>query len=123
MAKNPVVWFEVMGQDTDKLLSFYGEMFSWPLQPAPNASMEYHVLQRPEKGIGGGIGKMPEGAQGFSTFYVHVEDVQASLDRAQRLGGKVLMPLMTLPDGMKIGMFSDPEGHPVGVCNFEESSK
>ena len=26
---NPVVWFEVMGQNTDKLRSFYADLLGW----------------------------------------------------------------------------------------------
>ena len=42
-------------------------------------------------GIGGGIGPSPEGVNRV-TFYVDVDDLQAYLDKAERLGGKTVMP-------------------------------
>ncbi len=46
---------------------------------------------------------------------VNVADVEKSLGQAKKLGGKQLMPPTKLPDGMTIAVFSDPEGHPVGL--------
>ena len=32
---NPVVWFEVMGQNADKLRSFYGNLLGWKFSAYP----------------------------------------------------------------------------------------
>lgn len=110
--KNSIVWFEVMGQNTDKLLPFYQEMFDWELEKAPD--MNYHMLGDVEKGIPGGVGQVPQGT-GWTTFYVNVESLDNSIASAERMGGKVLMPSTPLPDGANIAVISDPEGHPVGL--------
>ena len=67
-------------------------------------------------GIGGGIGQMPDGHEGYATFYVDVDDVEAALAEAERLGGARLMGPETVMEGLTIGLFSDPEGHVVGVA-------
>jgi predicted enzyme related to lactoylglutathione lyase len=67
-----------------------------------------------EGGIGGGIGEPQDGDPTHVTFYVAVEDLQATLDKAVSLGGTVLMPIMELPM-VTLAMFSDPEGHPIGI--------
>ena len=112
--KNSVVWFEVMGQDTDKLLPFYQEMFDWKLAAAPN--INYHMLEDADvkQGIPGGVGQAPQGT-GWTTFYVNVESLDHSIACAERMGGKTLMPVTPLPDGASIAVISDPEGHPVGL--------
>ena len=56
--------------------------------------------------------------QGWTTFYVSVESVEQSLEQATALGGRVLMPAHTMPDGGVIGVFADPEGHPIGVVSM-----
>jgi predicted enzyme related to lactoylglutathione lyase len=66
-------------------------------------------------GIGGGIGKMPEGFDGYATFYIEVPDVEAALATAEKLGGTRVMGPETPMEGLTIGMFSDPEGHLIGV--------
>jgi predicted enzyme related to lactoylglutathione lyase len=68
-------------------------------------------------GIGGGVGKAPQGP-GWTTFYVQVKDIRASIARAEALGGKVLMPVMKIQEG-EIAVVADPEGHPVGFATTE----
>jgi predicted enzyme related to lactoylglutathione lyase len=113
---NTVEWFEVMGRDANKLRGFYGELFGWKFQMAPDASMDYGMTDKAQTGIGGGVGKAPMGA-GWVTFYVSVDDVSAMIARAQKLDAKVLMPATKLPDGMTIAIVTDPEGHPVGLVS------
>ena len=115
----PVVHFEVMGRDVEKLRTFYAALFDWQIN-ADNP-VQYGIVDRESNvnaegvGIGGGIGQMPEGHPGYSTFYVEVPDVEAALAKAEGLGGTRLMGPEKVMDRIEIGMFNDPEGHVVGV--------
>jgi predicted enzyme related to lactoylglutathione lyase len=115
----PVVHFEVIGRDPDKLQSYYSELFGWEIQ-ADNP-MRYGVVAREGNtnpggaGIGGGIGTGPEGYDGHVTFYVEVPDVEDALAKAESLGGSRMMGPDKVADGVEIGLFGDPEGHVVGV--------
>ena len=119
----PVVHFEVMGRDGEALKRYYGELFEWRIDSGN--PMNYGLVDREGNlngdgiGIGGGIGQMPDGidAPGALTFYVQVPDVEASLAKAERLGGTRLLGPAEVMDGLVIGMFADPEGHPVGVMS------
>ena len=53
------------------------------------------------------------------TFYVETPDVAASLAQAERLGGRTLMPVMKIDDATTIGLFTDPEGHVVGLIQAQ----
>ena len=66
-------------------------------------------------GIGGGIGAVPYGQPGHVTFYVEVPDVEAALSKAESLGGSRVMGPQKVMEGVEIGLFSDPEGHTVGL--------
>jgi predicted enzyme related to lactoylglutathione lyase len=84
--------------------------------------MKYGVVQREEgnvaddgRGIGGGVGTGPEGYDGHVTFYVEVPDVEAALAQAESLGGSRVMGPDKPMEGIEIGLFTDPEGHLVGV--------
>jgi predicted enzyme related to lactoylglutathione lyase len=113
----PVVHFEVIGKDADKLQSYYAEMFGWKID-ADNP-MKYGLVERevnPEgAGIAGAVGQGPEGHEGHVTFYVEVPDVEASLAQAESLGGTRMMGPMSPVEGVTIGLFSDPEGHVIGL--------
>jgi len=49
------------------------------------------------------------------TFYVGVDDVTASLEKAVSLGGSIVMPEMQVMEDVIIGIFTDPEGHVIGL--------
>ncbi len=91
----PVVHFEIIGTDAGKLQKCYAEMFDWEID-ASNP-MGYGEVSRDGNvrddgiGIGGGVAGSPEGYGGHVTFYVEVPDVEASLARAESLGGIRIM--------------------------------
>jgi uncharacterized protein len=108
---NPVVRFEIGAADDRPLVRFYGELFGWGLQGVADG---YTVVDtRGGGGINGGIGRS-QGGEPWATFYVEVEDLGASLDRAEALGGRTVMPVTELP-GMAFAMFDDPDGLLVGL--------
>jgi uncharacterized protein len=116
----PVVHFEVIGKDAAKLQSYYGELFGWQFD-ADNP-MQYGMVPREGNvnaegiGIGGGVGGGMEDYEGHVTFYVEVPDVEAALQKAESLGGKRMMGPDSPPGAqVEIGLFSDPEGHVIGV--------
>ena len=41
--------------------------------------------------------------------------MQAYLNKAEKLGGKTVMPPTTLTDDMSLAMFTDPEGNFIGL--------
>ena len=112
---NTVEWFEVLGKYPAKLRGFYGELFGWKFQLAPDASMDYGMTDKEQTGIGGGVGAALEGS-GWVTVYVSVADVGASVARAEKLGAKVLMPITDIGN-MFIAVVADPEGHPLGLLH------
>ncbi|MDQ4133028.1 MAG: VOC family protein [Actinomycetota bacterium] len=115
----PVVHFEVIGKDGQKLTSFYSGLFGWTID-AGNP-MRYGIVLREGNtnadgvGIGGGIGQGPDGYDGHLTFYVEVPDVGAALAQAESLGGTPMMGPDEVMEGLVVGLFNDPEGHLVGL--------
>jgi uncharacterized protein len=117
---NPVVHFEVVGKDRGTLESFYTQLFDWKLNEV-GGPMEYATIETGgDGGIGGGIGAAPDGGSGHVTFYVQVDDVQAALDKAESLGGSAVGPPMEIPGGGTIAVFTDPEGHLIGLWKGQE---
>ena len=111
----PVVWFEVVGKDGPALQQFYSKLFDWQIADAGDGS-GYGLVSAAEKGIGGGIGPSQDGGAGHVTFYVEVDDPAAVLARAEKLGGKTIMPPMELPQfHLTFALMVDPEGHLIGL--------
>jgi predicted enzyme related to lactoylglutathione lyase len=115
----PVVHFEVIGKDAEGLQRYYAALFGWEMD-ADNP-MNYGMVAREGNtnadgaGIGGGIGRGPDGYEGHATFYVEVPDVEAALAKAEELGGTRVMGPETIMDQVELGQFTDPEGHLIGV--------
>ncbi|TML41860.1 MAG: glyoxalase [Actinobacteria bacterium] len=115
----PVVHFEVVGKDGDKLKKYYSELFGWEIDS--NNEMSYGMVSREGNqapdglGIGGGIGAGPEGYEGHVTFYVAVDDIEEALQKAESLGGSRVMGPERIMDMLDLGQFKDPEGHLIGL--------
>jgi uncharacterized protein len=110
---NPVVHFEVLGKDAEATQSFYAKIFDWPMEKV----MDTYAMVKPEgeNAIAGGVGATMQGTPGHSTFYVEVDDLQATLDAIEAAGGSTVQPPMDVPNGPSIALFKDPDGNLVGL--------
>lgn len=127
MDPRPVVHFEVIGADPQRLRDYYGQLFGWRFDtPSPVASEvsdpnSYGFLDlittADGTGIRGGVGGGP-GFASHAVFYVAVPDVEAALRQAEELGGTRLLGPVTSPNGLVVGQFADPEGSLVGVAGI-----
>jgi uncharacterized protein len=113
---NAIIHFEIMGTDPSKSQKFYADMFGWKLgDPAPELG-NYAMVDGASAGLSGGIGSEGPGGRIRTTFYVDVPDLQAALDRAVELGGKVASPPMTIPGtAISLAQFTDPDGNLIGL--------
>lgn len=122
---DPVVHFEVIGADPERLRSYYGELFGWEFDTSSSVAEavsepgNYGFVERittsDGTGIPGGVGGGP-GYQGHSIFYIGVADVEAALQKAERLGGRRRMGPVQAPTGLVVGHFTDPAGNLIGVA-------
>lgn len=107
-----VVHVEVVGKDGAALQEFYKDVFGWNLDTNNPGG---YGMYRQEGGLTGGIGASNDGGPGHVTFYVHTDDPQGVLDRATAKGGRVIMPLTEVAPETTVALFTDPEGHIVGI--------
>ncbi len=120
---DPVVHFEIIGDDPDRLRGYYGELFGWtfalggPVAPAVSEAGNYGFVEAGDgAGIPGGVG----GGAGYESralFYVGVPDVEAALQKAESLGGRRSMGPERAPGGtLVVAHFIDPAGNLVGLA-------
>ena len=106
-----VVHWEVQAKDPATQQRFFGELFSWEVDT--NNPQSYGMVASAGKDtIGGGIG----GGDGQSrvTIYVQVDDINATLAKAEELGARTVMPRTDI--GMIVmAQFLDLEGNVIGL--------
>lgn len=121
----PVVHFEVIGKDPDRLRAYLWQLFGWhfdtpsPVAPEVSEQDKYGFLDLIATadgtgirgGVGGGLAYQPH-----ALFYVGVPDVEEALRKAEHLGGTRVMGPATSPSGLVVGHFTDPEGNLIGVA-------
>lgn len=110
----PVIHFEIMGGEGTQLETFYRELFGWKINS--NNPMKYGIVETEggPGGINGGVGFTNDGSKRVS-IYAQVKDLQATLDRAEHLGAKTILPPTEVPGGPRLAMFADPAGNITGL--------
>jgi hypothetical protein len=121
----PVVHFEIIGQDPARLRRFYADLFGWELNTADAVTDtvsepgQYGFLDASKIGgalpANGGVGGGP-GHQPHTIFYVGVPDVADALRQAEALGATRTMGPEGVPGQLVVGQFTDPEGNLIGVA-------
>jgi predicted enzyme related to lactoylglutathione lyase len=116
MTHGTIGWVQVGTDDPGSAKRFYGELFDWTFatDPAGGANYElasYAGAERPHGGIFDTEGKSPNHA----VFFVTVSDVEATVEQAERLGGKTLNPPTTTPSGLTFAHLQDPAGNHFAV--------
>ena len=107
----PVVHSEIGCRDQARTKQFFAELFDWNIQTQGPAAM---IDTEAGSGIQGHITALGHEPNNYIAFYAEVDDVQAYLDKATALGGKALLPVITIPTG-QFSWFADPDGNIVGL--------
>ena len=142
---NPVMHWEIMAQDAEKLQHFYRELFGWRIdrrsvrdygvvstdpRPEPGArdgaetdgesngvagADSTTAASKAPRGLTGGIMPAPEGVPSMLTVYARVDDLAATLTKAEALGGATVIPPTEIPSIGSFALFADPEGNVFGL--------
>jgi predicted enzyme related to lactoylglutathione lyase len=107
----PVVHFEIGCRDRGKTEAFFSELFGWSLSQAGPASM---IDTGAGTGINGHLTELGHEPHHYTIFYVQVDDIASTLAKAESLGGKTVVPPVTIPQGT-FAWFADPGGNTIGL--------
>ncbi|MCK4271602.1 VOC family protein [bacterium] len=119
-----VVHFDIPYDEESRAISFYRDLFGWEIVKAQE--MDYWLVNtvpvdeqgRPlEPGINGGMMKRVAPQQA-PVNYISVGSVDEYLQRAESLGGTVIMPKTAIPHMGWFAHLADTEGNVLGV--FQE---
>jgi uncharacterized protein len=108
----PVVHFEIGCRNSEKAQAFYTSLFDWQVQPYGPAKM---ITTGSTAGIQGHINSLGHEPHNYVLVYVQVDDLKAYIDKAAKLGGKMLVPPTDVPGMGQFAWLADPEGNIVGL--------
>jgi predicted enzyme related to lactoylglutathione lyase len=105
------IWNELHTPDPLKAVAFYEKAFGFVDRPVPmGPSGTYHVVSRNGVDRGGITGHLPEGGAPQWLPYVHVQDADATVARAKKLGGAVPIEPADIPGIGRFAVLRDPAG-------------
>jgi uncharacterized protein len=119
---NPITWFEINGPEAEQTAKFYSEVFGWHVDSIPDQGYQL-VDTHSGKGFNGGIGQTREGQSPHSVAYAEGPDIQALLDKAEKLGAKTVVPVTEIPEMVTFAQFADPFGNLMGLVQGEGNVK
>jgi predicted enzyme related to lactoylglutathione lyase len=108
---NPVVQWQIVSRQPDQVAAFYSKLFGWNI--VTDNAIGYRQVR--SSGIDGGIWPSPPEGGDMVQLFIKVDDVDAHLADAVKLGAKVLVPATALPDGDRMAILIDPTGISFGL--------
>jgi uncharacterized protein len=111
---HPVIHAEIRSRDADATRQFFAELFDWKVA-SEGGFPGYTFMDTGAEG-GPAVAISPrQGAEDEVLFFVAVNDVAATLSRAEQLGGTIIQPVQQVP-GVSFGVLADAQGHRIGVA-------
>ncbi len=117
-----VVHFEIPAANVERARKFYKDAFQWRIDPVPE--MGYTLLytvatgknRRPKEvgAINGGMMKRSAKVRS-PVLYIDVKDIDASIAKIKRNGGKLLTPKQKVPGVGITAYVKDTEGNVIGI--------
>jgi uncharacterized protein len=105
---------EIRSADPDATRDFFGKLFGWKY--TDGAFPGYTFVDTGDESEAATAISPLQGDADQVLFFIGVEDVKATLAKAEDLGGKIIQEAQEVP-GVSFGVFADAQGHQVGVAS------
>ncbi|NND70449.1 MAG: VOC family protein [Rhodothermales bacterium] len=115
-----IAWPELATSDPEGAAEFYKSVFGWTFDVMPMQAGDYYVGKVGEAGLCG-IMQVPDPSMPNAwTYYVTVDDAQATAERVTELGGTIVVPVMSVENvGTFLGIM-DPTGAVIMAMQWAE---
>ena len=113
-------WNELDSRDVESSAKFYPAVFGWTAKHTADGPMPYTEFQLDGQSIAGMMAMppmVPAQVPSFWLVYFAVDDADATIAKAQELGGSVQMPAMDIPIG-RFAVLADPQGATFAVVQL-----
>lgn len=120
--KHAINWFEIPVVDYSRAKEFYTTVLGTKItdHPMPESNTKYGVFSydMDNSGVGGAImqaeGQEPS-EKGCTIYLNGGDDLELSLSRVERSGGKIVMPKTNIGENGFIAQFLDTEGNRIAL--------
>src|SRR5688572_29035237 len=114
------VWFEYLAKDTKAAIAYYTEVMGWTTQ----AFGDEYVMWVGSQGPLGGVMALPAevaalGVPAHWMSHVQVDDVDRTVARAVKMGGKVHKEPTDIPTIGRFSVIADPQGAAISLFKPE----
>ena len=129
-----IVHFEIPADDVERAKKFYSDLFGWKMEKWPGAdssssNMEYWIISTiDDKGnkaamSGGMMKRQGQQHQQHITNFIDVNSIDEYSSKIEKLGGKVVVSKMAVPDMGYFAICHDTENNSFGIWESNENAK
>lgn len=114
---SPLVFFQIATADPASAREFYSQLFDWEFSETGNTLTPVAIDPGGPADFDpkGSFLQLPPGAPPFVGIFVRVDDLRATVAKAQALGAKVVLPVTQTEAGTHLAIIRGPEGHSIGI--------
>lgn len=120
-----IVHFDVPADDIDRAKKFYKDLFDWKIEPMPGPMEYFEISTNSEEGkesVAGGMGKRQQPGTGIIN-YIGVSSIDIYIEKAKKLGAKIIMPKTTVPGFGYLAVFLDTENNSLGLWETDSNAQ
>jgi len=119
---HPIIHLEIPITDTKKSGEFYEKLFGWKMDYGwePDYALFSYEVGKNGGLCGGGLDRKDDIKPGNLIIYVHADNIEAMLERAEKLGGKRVQEKTEIPNVGWFGLFKDLDGNTIGLFTPKE---
>lgn len=122
---NKLKHFDIHASDVERAKSFYEHVFDWKFGSYPGADEFYQVRASDGEVIGAVQGRKynahSKDILGFECS-IAVDDVDETIRRVEKAGGKTLMKKTAIPSVGWIAKFTDTEGNIFAAIRYDKGA-
>jgi predicted enzyme related to lactoylglutathione lyase len=111
---HPVIHAEIRSQDPDATRKFLADLFGWRVASEGGFPGYTFMDTGTPDGPATAVGPL-QGPDDEVLFFIGVQDVAATLTKAEELGGTIVQPVQEVP-GVSFGVLAYAQGHKIGVA-------
>ncbi|MGC8659254.1 MAG: VOC family protein [Desulfomonilaceae bacterium] len=118
---NTICFFEIPGDDPEKLQGFYREMFDWGFKKVSEDFRYYSIQTKSDTPKGGLTARQDE--KHTPVFYVKVKSIVDAVGKAEGLGGQTQVPKRPVPGVGWYAVLLDPQGNRIGLWEDDANAR
>lgn len=112
---SPLVYFQIATPNTEAVRAFYSALFDWKWGESDGRTVTVDAQGPGDFDPKGSLRQLPEGATPFVTPWFRVDDLWATLEKAQALGAQVIVPIRQSAGGTHSCLVRGPDGQTIGI--------